>query len=395
MSGGRTLPIRLPPLPGEPLDGWLEAYARRLTITVGDLLAALGLRGAGHMAPALTVCLRTSEAQQIAALTDVSAARAHAMTLRVFDGHVVQLQPQRRAVTRSIWWGRGSGSRFCQQCLIERDGRWLLRWRLSWVFACCRHQVLLHDTCPACSRIPRRYATFAAHQGGPARCAGGDCHTDLRDTAPIPLTAGDPTLAAQDRIDTLLSAVESGQTARLDTPPSRVITDLRAIAGWLLRQGQDADFVEFGDGASAAWHTVRDHARDDAGASLRLSQFPPTSAALMGALTSQALDIVNSQDEEHGVERLRELLRRGPGRAPTCPAGLEQQWQRLSVHLRGLFLRAGDADRPAVDRLRYRFVCGYRPPARPRSAHGQGIVGAPAAVARLDDPAAARERLRH
>lgn len=181
------------------------------------------------------------------------------MTLRLFDGLA-------RSGGAAV-----AGSRFCPQCLIERDGRWLLRWQLSWVFACCRHQALLHDTCPACSRIPRKFATFAAHQGGPARCARGGCHTNLRDAAPIPLPAGDPTLAAQDQIDTLLSAVESRQTTRLDTPPSRVVTDLRAVAGWLLQQGEDADFAEFGDRATAAWHTARDHAR----ATLRLSQFPP------------------------------------------------------------------------------------------------------------------------
>jgi len=38
----RTLPLRVPPVPGEALDSWLEALARRSQVTVGTLTAALG-----------------------------------------------------------------------------------------------------------------------------------------------------------------------------------------------------------------------------------------------------------------------------------------------------------------------------------------------------------------
>jgi len=132
----RTIPIRFAPLPGEPLDSWLEAYAHRLhATTVGDLLADLGLRraGGGQHAPDHTVWLHHVEAEQVAEATGVPAHRLHAMTLRTYDGHILQLDrnPNRRAVTRSVCWARGSGSRYCPQCLSERDGRWLLRWRLS------------------------------------------------------------------------------------------------------------------------------------------------------------------------------------------------------------------------------------------------------------------------
>jgi hypothetical protein len=42
VSPGRTLPLRVPPVPGEALDSWLEALARRRQVTVGTLAAALG-----------------------------------------------------------------------------------------------------------------------------------------------------------------------------------------------------------------------------------------------------------------------------------------------------------------------------------------------------------------
>ena len=38
----RTLPLRVPIVPGEALDSWLEALARRHQVTVGALIAALG-----------------------------------------------------------------------------------------------------------------------------------------------------------------------------------------------------------------------------------------------------------------------------------------------------------------------------------------------------------------
>ena len=44
MTGLRTLPIRLDPLPGEALDSWLETLAFRMQRPVGDLLRSLGLR---------------------------------------------------------------------------------------------------------------------------------------------------------------------------------------------------------------------------------------------------------------------------------------------------------------------------------------------------------------
>ena len=50
---------------------------------------------------------------------------------------------------------RRRGSRYCPSCLAERDGRWLLAWRLGWTFACTTHGVLLCDTCPACGQAPR------------------------------------------------------------------------------------------------------------------------------------------------------------------------------------------------------------------------------------------------
>ena len=39
----RTLPLRVPPLPGEALDSWLEAVAARHNARMGDLLHHVGI----------------------------------------------------------------------------------------------------------------------------------------------------------------------------------------------------------------------------------------------------------------------------------------------------------------------------------------------------------------
>lgn len=43
-------------------------------------------------------------------------------------------------------------SRACPACLRENGGRWLLRWRLIWSFACVRHHVFLLSTCRGCGK---------------------------------------------------------------------------------------------------------------------------------------------------------------------------------------------------------------------------------------------------
>jgi hypothetical protein len=358
-SSYRTLPLLVAPLPGEPFDSWLLTYAHRLGVPVGDLLSALGLLS-GTVTVEHTVLLHPDEATRTARLTGLSTAQLHAMTLRIFDGHLVTLAASRRAVTRSVWWARGSGSRFCPQCLTERDGRWLLRWRLSWVFACTRHHSLLHDRCPHCTGIPRHRKLSIGWDQAPAFCTGmpsRPCGTDLRTAPPRPLADDDPILAAQQWIDHLVDAVEHGHGNELDVSAAQRCTDLRGVGGWLLRQGQAADFDEFGSSVVREWHAAQARYRQH---DIRPSQFPPTDAALMGALTTRALRLITAGDQgrdQQAVTEIQRLLLRSPKRPHVCPPGLSPQWRRLTPATRNLFLRAGDPDRSYIDRLRHRSCC--------------------------------------
>ena len=123
----RTLPLRVPPVPGEAIDSWLEALARRSQVTVGTLTAALGwplpASPGGLVAGLPGQVLRRLEHQ--------AGLPAGRLDDAVLDRYL-PLGPVRRR-----------GSRYCPSCLAERDGRWLLSWRLGWVFACTTHAVLL------------------------------------------------------------------------------------------------------------------------------------------------------------------------------------------------------------------------------------------------------------
>lgn len=168
VSPPRTLPIRLAPLPGEALDSWLEAIAHRLAIPLSDLMWAMGLPGGAYRrsnrpgGTNRTTALLAAEARAIATTTGLGEAGVHALTLAAYDQRAVLLDPATRLVNIRSLWGRGLGSRYCPDCLAATGGRWQLRWRLNWSFACVTHQRLLADDCPGCSR-PQRLRSSAQH----------------------------------------------------------------------------------------------------------------------------------------------------------------------------------------------------------------------------------------
>jgi hypothetical protein len=190
----RTLPIRVPIIPGESLDSWLETLARRNGMTVRELLRVLGWP---------LPRTRFSLVQGIPAETLRIMERQSGLPSGRLDEAVLDQ-------FLHLGWARDSGSQYCPCCLSERDGRWPLAWRLSWVFACSQHNVLLLGTCPACGHAPRQSATATARRHAPSTCPnptgrGSYCGADLRsDNAPR-LAPDDPLLATQRWIDALVS----------------------------------------------------------------------------------------------------------------------------------------------------------------------------------------------
>jgi hypothetical protein len=116
------------------------------------------------------VLLRDHEAQAISAATGVTVPLLHAMTMARYDRRAIMIDHASRRVSLRALWGRGRGSRYCPGCLTDTGGRWQLRWRLTWSFACTTHQRLLADTCPACDSIPGFRASESHLPPSPGYC---------------------------------------------------------------------------------------------------------------------------------------------------------------------------------------------------------------------------------
>ncbi|MEU7835719.1 MULTISPECIES: TniQ family protein [unclassified Nonomuraea] len=172
----RTLPIRVPPMPGEALDSWLEALATRLDTPLTHMLDALGLSRHDRASragppPNWTIHLTQHEAAHLGAATGVSPQTLRGMTLSRWAGHFLTLDPTARTVNVRSSWTRARGSRYCPLCLAETGGRWQLTWRLTWHFACLDHGVLLQARCGDCGRMPRELGHALSSVPVPGRCS--------------------------------------------------------------------------------------------------------------------------------------------------------------------------------------------------------------------------------
>ena len=92
----RTLPIRVPPLPGEALDSLTEALARRLDSPLGEVLHHLGLpprTGHGDHLRGIprdwTIMLSGAHTTNIAHASGLDERTVTDMTLMYYDGRAV------------------------------------------------------------------------------------------------------------------------------------------------------------------------------------------------------------------------------------------------------------------------------------------------------------------
>ena len=338
MSPGRTLPLRVPIVPGEALDSWLEALARRSQVTVGTLTAALGwpvpANPGGLVSGIPGHVLRRVEEQ--------AGLPAGRLDVAVLDRYL-PLGPIRRR-----------GSWYCPSCLAERDGRWLLIWRLGWVFACPAHGVLLCDTCPACGRAPRGRAGRAG-LNPPGTCANtikrnNCCGADLRQVTQSgsrPATRCWPPSIGPARCSPSMTPGPAGN----DALPQAVLSDLGTVGSWVLRQAPAGQFAGFGPDVLAAWHEWH---QQPPSARSQPGRFPPASAALTAALAATAMTMLTGSDDQ-AIAQIRALMPPRAGPRQARPAGLPaQHWRQLSAAARGRFLRALDPDLGPAERIRYR-----------------------------------------
>ncbi|WSB48922.1 TniQ family protein [Streptomyces cellulosae] len=327
-QSARTLPIRLPPVPGEALDSWLEATARRMDTTLGDVLLHFGFpvrQSAGNQFRGIptdwTIFLDEQLTAAVAHATGTAPEAVTAMTLAHYDGRALQMSAAGRAVSRHVLWGRGRGSRFCPDCLRSSEGRWQLSWRLGFSFACTQHRRLLADRCPHCGRVPRQRPHSGRSVPRPELCGnppirpGGPvtagCGTDLTRASTLLLSSGHPVLMAQDRVMGIINGATAafGPYRIVPQPTPAVLADIRALGirvlsdlpAAVLRERIPADIAE----VHLATDRVVPHAEQAAD---RPGFMAPPRAVDAAVAVTMALGILEQPGIHPAGEALRGLL---------------------------------------------------------------------------------------
>lgn len=373
----RTLPIRVAPLPGEALDSWLEALAQRLRTPLGEVTRNIGLpprHKAGRRLPGTpvdwTVMMGPQQKSAISMTTGLDQARLQAMTLQHYDQRALKLDHEQHAVQLTVLWGRGSGSRFCPNCLAESGGRWMLFWRLGWAFACLRHHRMLADCCPRCGRVPRRRPRSLRSVPDPLRCGNtpsrtdgaitSGCGFDLTATEPLHLSAGHPAIIAQRLLIDVIEkdTADFGAYALAPQSASSALTDIRVISGRVLSflPGEDLPRWASADLADAHLHPAPDHLLATRAEHRPGFMAPPRAVTAATAVTA-ALHVLHQPDIHRAGVALRPLLEAARGDDPQGSAGLISSWGRqgspilAAIHLAGL----APSSRPG-DHLRHRML---------------------------------------
>jgi hypothetical protein len=251
-------------------------------------------------------------------------------------------------------WTRGSGTRYCPQCLAARPAVFLAHWRLWWSFLCEVHLVPLHDACPACGQMVPDPALMGAHPVDPSNCRahledGSRCGHDLRATwhkAPFDDSAS--IVRAQ-------AAISAAWKRDRETPDvfipdmQHLFLTLRGVGIALLAADDIPLIAELAELDLSQLHGLFEQ-------TARIGTAPPKNALAMGALMAAAFSLMFAPEEtvRHLIRRLtfgrpseHGLTERGPGSAAT----LLGYWPGVGPRFRGRVLRAIDQDLPAMQRL--------------------------------------------
>ncbi|MET0996444.1 MAG: TniQ family protein [Mycobacterium sp.] len=372
----RTLPIRVAPLAEESLESWLEALARRMSVSWGDLLRAVGMTDSavrtahdqGSQAHHVTPTQRQWLAITAATGFDLSTARK--MTVAA-----LMSVPTGVPLPHSVCL---PGSRFCPQCLAERDGRWRSWWWLRWAFACPSHRCLLVSDCPACGRSQRVRPHPRELIPNPGVCTRGApsggrkperCRQRLAYAPAVPLGPDHPAVVAQRDILSIIAAGSASEGVYTDSPASVEVffRDLAALGQRMLRYAEPPDLRARLPGdlwADVEPVTGRGSRRDSAPAWAVTNQ---SSAYVTAAAACLAIPILLSDSQAAAGERLRWLVASMRRRGLTVSASNVGWGRNVSDVLVGVQLASLKPYLGPVDQLRHRG-CTARPTERNSAA---------------------------
>ena len=261
--------------------------------------------------------------------------------------------------SQSKMWTRGSGTRYCPECLREKPGVFYAHWRLSWSFVCLTHSLVLRDTCSACGQTPYESRIQDRMVSDPSRCrnriegSGELCGKPFEDNwAEEPLSADSRLLVAQRAITKRWRPVEDNYLRGVfyaSREPTEYFFTLRG-AGIALMAADDDGLLSDLAGVPEATFAAFSEKGPRTGATA------PKDAYLMGGLMAAAHHLQAAPEEE-----VREAIRRvtfsrpvtasedalGPGSA----AHLLSHWPSIGSAMEGRVLRAIDDDLPPIQRL--------------------------------------------
>ena len=332
----RTFPFRVAPVEGEAIDSWLEAIAVRCDAAFGDVAEHVGIPV--DYSSSWVVDLTADQTEMLAQATAIDPAVIRAGTLCLFDGLAVSVDRENRRIRNDIPWARlgpTPRSRYCPKCLAHDGGRWQLRWRLSWSFACTKHNCLLVDECPRCRRFQRRFPPPFGRIPSPGRCSISNkdttpCGADLTETnRAITLSADHRIMRAQRRINRMLTdrTADYGIYAEEPVDVQTALTDLATIAARVVAHSRrhqlhmlpKAEFIAAYDEGR-----VRPAPLKPTRYPRRLCLEAPVTAVEAAVYASEALNIIEVATPALAVQRMAWLIPDGelPGTERILNLGL-------------------------------------------------------------------------
>ena len=303
------------PVEDESLASWIDQVALEHGLVRGQAAGLLGLPR-----PASSEIIGVSQwmaegcaevADQVAAVTGLDPACIRDMTFERYRGTAWRLGAAARPIswltsswTRSIEhpdWILRTGSHTCPQCLADNGGRWLLRWRLPWVFLCPRHRCYLVDRCTCGTPLQWSQSLWADPCRGGRGC-GSSCGVWAAQLPAVPV--GDTrALATQQLIQALLDGAADPQRA------VEIFVELHHMTRFVLYLAESAALEQVGADGAVVERFARSCAERDEAAAVAGQAFwglrdyvpPPLLAA--GAVRLAA-DVVFADDLEAQLARL-------------------------------------------------------------------------------------------
>ena len=364
----RRIPINLAPIEGEALDSWLDALAHRTQTSWGDLLTAVGLGEPATIRwlPPWMVDLTPNQRAAIHQSTGIELDSIARLTLSHYEGRALAVARTRERLDNTFPWGPRAGTRYCPQCLAESGGRWQLVWRLSWRFACLKHQCLLVDQCPVCrthSRVRTRPAELIPALGrceAPAQVRPNKfsrCGADLTTAHTHNFADGNhPVLRAQRWIDHVVAGrpIQTGLFTNSGGDGREVLHAIRTVAVRILSYAAPAELEPIIPADLLAVYQ-RDHPElptaEEPSRAKEVTLRSPRSAAVTAVGVLAALHCLDRPDVQSAGEAMRWVMASMRAR-DARPSTIRVPWAKgitAAVQLAAL----GPSLKPS-DQLRYR-----------------------------------------